>query len=365
MELAKPGRGVLAAVVPEPAGPVARGPKLIHATRFVTTSGTELMATSARTTSDLPRREPPKPRAGIARLVRLPVSGANTEAARAAPTLPQGPAARRKLEALVEALDKQGVDLAAGAVQLIALPRGRWTLRTRGDAARVVALGRAGRVLLDVELTGERAFELPAATERLAVWSLGRAQLNAAPGFGALSLAQAPRSPIAVGWHAESQIQIVDPVAGLARGAALRWSQAWRFGRSLARASELLSHQSSVETALPAGLGAVLVSAAVADPSAADFADLAVGVSGGTLGTPLVLSASGEQAALYPVTSQSALRVTVASESGYRLTGVIGLRGRSDELAARLHGTTLAGLVADGPLTLDGSIHFTLQEDAS
>jgi hypothetical protein len=175
-----------------------------------------------------------------------------------------------------------------------------------------------------------------------------------------LSLFQAPGTPVAVGWHAESELQVVDAIAALGRGSALRWSNAVRTPTGVARAAELVGAQSTVETLLPAGVGAVLVSAAVADPSAAVNADLGVAANEGALGSPLLFAAQGEEAALYPVLSDAPLQLVVTSRSGYRLTGVIGLRGRAEELAPLLHGTSLAGLVPNGPLSVDGSVHVTL-----
>jgi large repetitive protein len=370
MDLGSPARGVLTlpprAVTPPREEPLA----VLHASRFPAAQKAPVRATRVSRVAaakGAPRTSPPSVKRSIGHLVRVPTATPETRIVAAVPALQQGPAARRALAALAKEIAGHGIDLGAGAVQLWSLPAGRWGVSLAGDAARVVALARGGKPLVDLESVGPHHLELPARTIALAVWSLGRADVEVQPGLAAVSLLQSPSAPVAVGWHANGHLQVVDPISALGRGASLRLSHAVRGTAGLAPAAGVLREQSSVETTLPAGVTAVLVSGAVTNPTTAALGDLRLGVRGAAFGEPLRFESAGEAAALYPVTAATAAQpfaLSVGSLAGFRLTGVAGLRGRVAELAARLHGTDLSRLVADGPLTPHGSVHVTLQPGA-
>jgi hypothetical protein len=56
------------------------------------------------------------------------------------------------------------------------------------------------------------------------------------------------------------------------------------------------------------------------------------------------------------------LVVAAASQSGFRLAGVAGFRGRAREWAARMNGTVPEHFVPDAPLSPDGSIVARIEE---
>ncbi|TMQ04872.1 MAG: hypothetical protein E6J91_42195 [Deltaproteobacteria bacterium] len=320
------------------------------------------VATRASRAPQLVRRSPPRPTGTLGRLIRLP--GAISPTALAAPPqrLIRGPRAQNQIAALEAAVTGNGAVLAAGAVQLWQLARGPWQLALAGDAARVVALGRGGTALLDVELAGAQLLAIPEAAESLALWSLGRPRGKAfRPALGSISLAEGPRWPIAVGWHADAHVQQVSSLVALARGARMRWSVPLPLGDVVVRAGAVTAVQTTIETALPAGVGAVLVICDAVDPTAARGGDLDLRASGATLGAPLVFDGQTAEAALYPVEAKDDFAIAVNSVSGFRIKGVLGFRGRAEELAALLHGRALGDLLPEGALGSEGSITATLR----
>jgi hypothetical protein len=362
MDLGPPGRGVPQVVVKPPPVVVVPEPALEHATFFKSAPAAPVARTTARAAADLPRTAPPAPSVSVGRFVRLPPQRTAASAALVAPPLARGPAAKIRIAAANSAVQEGGVEVAAGAVHHWSVPPGGgWRIALSGDASRVVALARGGDALLDVEVSGEFSAALPDRTVAVAVWSLGRAPASPpGPGFAALSLSAAPKPVFAVGWQSESQLHVVGDRTALVRGARLKLSSATR-DRGLVHATRLLATQPTTETTLPGAIDAVLLVGALSDPTAAARTDLVVGVTGGSVGAPSLFGSRTEEAALYPVTDRGTeLRIAVGSVTGYRLTGVVGLRGQPKELAARLHGTSLRGLVPDGPLTAGGSVRLRM-----
>jgi hypothetical protein len=365
MTLGPPGRGVLTLPAPPEINVRREEFRVLHASRLPAARKGAVYATHVTKVAaglSVPRTAPPTAKRAIGRLLRVPTTQPETRAAAAAPVLRQGPAAQRAMAEFSKQILGGGVELAAGAVQLWNLPEGRWEVALEGDAVRLVALARAGRPLLDVECSGGNRVALPERSVALAVWSLGRTQAQVKPGFAAVSLQQSPSAPVAVGWHANGHLQVVDPIAALGRGTSLRLSNVVRGLEGLSPAAEVLREQSTIETTLPAGVTAVLVSGAVVNASTADLGDMRIGARGATFGEPVRFESAGEAAALYQVNAEEAFSLAVGSVAGFRLTGVAGMRGRVEELAARLHGTSLSQLVSDGPLTQDGSVRVTLHQ---
>ena len=133
----------------------------------------------------------------------------------------------------------------------------------------------------------------------------------------------------------------------------------------MTRVSDALSGQSGVETWLPKSIGAVMILLDQLDPTAALAGDLGIACDGATLATPPVAGSGGtRRALLYDVTATddkaSRIAISVASQKGWGLAGVIGLPGRAAEWAARLHGTVPPQLVPDGPLTTAGEVRVRL-----
>ena len=129
----------------------------------------------------------------------------------------------------------------------------------------------------------------------------------------------------------------------------------------MTRASDALTDQSGVETWLPKSVGVVMILLDQQDPTAVLAGDLGIACDGATLATPPVAGAGGaHRALLYDVltTDEKApyIAVSVASQRGWSLAGVVGLPGHAAEWAARLHGTAPPHLVPDGPLTVSGEV---------
>lgn len=363
LDLAAVGRGV--AEVPPRIEPVAppRATRLVHAAMHaVEGPAIAPIATRAGKAQQLVRRSPPRPTGTLGRLIRLPGAISQTALAAAPQRLVRGPRAQKQIAALEAAVTGNGAALAAGAVQLWQVARGPWQLALSGDAARVVALGRGGTALLDVELVGSHVLAIPEAAESLALWSLGRPRgKEFHPGLGGISLAEGPRTPIAVGWHADIHVQQVSSLVALARGARLRWSVPLPIGDGVVRAGAVTALQTTIETALPAGVGAVLVIGDVVDPTSARRGDLDLRASGATLGAPIVLDGQTAEAALYPVDARDDFALAVNSVAGFRIKGVLGFRGRAEELAPLLHGRVLGDLLPEGAIGSEGSITATLR----
>ncbi|MEZ4444534.1 MAG: DUF6603 domain-containing protein [Polyangiaceae bacterium] len=375
MDLGPPGRGVAPAKEPvvRPARPVRR----LHLEQSLVLASAVEVSAPRTTVSDAPsllRMAPPRRSAegrALGELVVMPTGLPATKAALRAKVLPRGKEARRRVAAVVAQATEHGITLPAGACQRWQIPEGSFHVEIRGDAHRVVALGRGGLPVLDVEGVGLHSIDLPKGTEQLVVWSLGRVS-SKARGFGAISMDFGSGAGAAVGWHVESRLHVVGNLGALGRGCRVRLSVPLLRRRKtvglappeMQRAATLLEEQSTLQTTLPA-VSALLVAGSVVAQGADLDDDLAIGVRGAVLGEPLVFDAPWGQAALYPVEATAPFAVTVSSLDAVRLDGVLGLMGRPVELAARLDETSLASLVPDGPLCLAGAITLRLKESTS
>jgi hypothetical protein len=105
------------------------------------------------------------------------------------------------------------------------------------------------------------------------------------------------------------------------------------------------------------------------DLTAAGDGDLAIAIQGATLATPPLRVVGGARKILLydvtQVTNNDHLVIAVASRSGSRLSGIIGLSGRAQEWAALWNGGIPEHIVPDGPLTPDGSVTVTITAVAS
>jgi hypothetical protein len=102
----------------------------------------------------------------------------------------------------------------------------------------------------------------------------------------------------------------------------------------------------------------------IADQAAADDGDLAIAVSGGTLAvTPVRVITGGRRLLLYDVVAADAgavaLLISVASVSGHRVSGVIGVSGTAQEWANRFASGVPDHFVPDGALSPGGSLTVT------
>jgi hypothetical protein len=268
-----------------------------------------------------------------------------------------------------------GVTLAAGANHVWDLPPGAATLALSGPAAvRLTFLSRSGGVLDDRELVpGAKSVNLPIPqkTERLVAQCLGNPPAAAAfpQGFGAISASAAPRSDFAVtGWQSASMLMQAGASIFLARGATVRLPRPFTVLRSglktnqtAIRASEVLRDETAAETALPVETGVVMLLLDQQDATAAAAGDFGIAADGATLSTPPLRVTGGTRLALlYPVEEvtkeATSITIAVASITGWRLSGVVGLPGQAQDWAVRMNGGVPEHLVPEGPLTPDGQV---------
>ncbi len=97
------------------------------------------------------------------------------------------------------------------------------------------------------------------------------------------------------------------------------------------------------------------------DATASADGDLALSCQGATLSSnPIRILGGRRRALLYDVSdadrTANHITIGVASATGWRLSGVVGLSGRAQEWATALQGKVPEHIVPDGPLTPDGSI---------
>jgi hypothetical protein len=285
----------------------------------------------------------------------------------------------RELTRRDAAIARDGVAIAAGATHVWDVPAGM-RLMVAGDAGvRFTCLGAAGRPLVDLEaeLAGgqSRELTLPAGTAVVAVTCLGRAESSAragaadppAPGGLTGRLAPAGAWPV-WGWQIGHQLALVGATTLLARGACVILGGPSRAragaGERLVFAHEVLRGPAALETRLPPGTETIVLLLDVDDAGAADAGDLALAVSGATLGPPRRVGGARRRALVYEVVGREDgaqhVGVSVASRTGWRLAGVAGARGRAAEWTARLGAGIPDVLVPEGPLSPAGSANVRL-----
>jgi hypothetical protein len=228
-------------------------------------------------------------------------------------------------------------------------------------------------VLLDQEWPPQPQISLavPARAARCVLSCLGNPPtgLAASTGFGTVSFAAAPRGAVtAVGWQAASLLFQVAGSVFLARGSSVVLARPktlrrakFRTTQAAVRAADVLSGEPAVETWLPLSTSVVLIELDQQDPTAAAAGDLVVACAGATLQVPPLLVAGNRRTVLLyqvvePDPKAGYIAVSVASLSGWRVSGVVGLPGAVQEWAVRANGGIPETLLPDGPLTQDGAV---------
>jgi hypothetical protein len=286
-----------------------------------------------------------------------------------------GTAHTANFDAAAGSLAGNGVTLPAGTTHIWEMTSPAPVFEFAGNAAvRVTSVNRAGQILDDAEMIvhGETQFAAAPGCEFVAVTCLGAladANTQVATGFGVVAALVASGAALpAVGWQTGNTLPQVGSSSLLGRGAALLLRKAHipvvngqKTTQLMTRVSDALAGQSGVETWLPKSIGVVMILLDQQDPTAVLSGDLGIACDGASLATPPVAGAGGtRRALLYDVTAvdekAGRIAVSVASQKGWALSGVIGLPGRAAEWAARLHGTVPPQLVPDGPLTVSGEV---------
>jgi hypothetical protein len=268
-----------------------------------------------------------------------------------------------------------GIVVPAGTTHIWDIPaEGTYTLSAGGIAClRVVAMDRGGHVLLDSEMVPqETGVVLPALTASVAVQCLGKPPAGfaaPAPGPGAISLALAPaHMQPAAGWQSGGHREQVAANTLLGRGAIVRLGKSsspvhrgQKTSHTMVRASRATLQQTGVATTFPNAVSVVMVLLDGQDITAASNGDLAVAAEGASLSkTPIPVGGGRRRAVLYDVMVQrvATFTVSVASRAGWTVSGVVGLAGKAQEWAVRMHGNVPERMVPDGPLTPDGSVRI-------
>ena len=348
------------------------------------------------------RTTPPaaQPVAG-ARLVRLPMAGAPRPTALAAAgrwrrTAELGTALSGTDQAANAAAEADlvgtGLSVSAGTSYVVDLPAGPGTLQMSGAAGRLTVLDRGGNVLADGEASGPWQVAALAGAAMAVATCLGDAAGGGPAGAPASGTAAAASSPVpasvqaltgqimgqaaprgsqpATGWVSTSLLVAVAAQTLLCRGGWLvltapQTSRRAQVSTHLAmiRASTAVAGAAGVQTWLPSTTTTVAIMLDQADPTAALAGDLAIAVSGGVAVTPPLRVGGGRRLALLYDVGQvpdsppgPALGISVASLSGWRLAGVVGLIGPAQEWAARWNGNVPEHVVPDGPLSPDGTV---------
>jgi hypothetical protein len=276
----------------------------------------------------------------------------------------------------------EGVTIPAGTTHVWEIPPEKtYVTLTGAAAARVVFLSAGGRILGDLELVAEgQSIPTPAETSTVAVSCLGRLPRelkSIQPGFAAVTLAAAPhRGFAAVGWELDDTREQIASSVILGRGAILTLARphytvhrGQKTHWSMARLAVALREQRGIETRLPISVSVVMVILDGRDSCAAERGDLAIGCEGARLITPAIPAGGGHRrAVLYDVAKPDRERdyftVSVVSEEGWRVAGIVALKGKAIDWAERLHGNIPEDMAPNGPLTPYGSVRMTFGSEA-
>ena len=288
---------------------------------------------------------------------------------------------QQQLSDALASFQGNGLAIPAGTTHIWDVPAGSQSeLIVTGDSAfRITFLTRGGSVLADAEYpsapptaNSQITVALPAKCGMVSIECLGKLPTGlaqVAPGFAAVAFAAAPagRQTVA-GWQAGNLLPQVGPTTILGRGSCLMLPQTHipirnrqAISQTMIRVSDAVASQIGTETWLPTSIGAVMILLDLEDASASADGDLALSAQGATLSsTPIRILGGRRRALLYDVSdadpAANHITVGVASETGWRLAGVVGLPGRAQEWATALQGKVPEHIVPDGPLTPDGSI---------
>ena len=273
-----------------------------------------------------------------------------------------------------------GLTVPAGTTHLWDLPANlQNTIVVTGDSAfRVTFLTRGGSIIADAEYppAASTKIQIPPRCGMLSVECLGNLPAGVAgrqSGFAAISFTAAPagRKTVA-GWQAGNLLPQVGPTTILGRGSCLVLSQTHiplrdrqAISQTMIRVADAVAGQIGIETWLPVDIGAVMILLDLKDATSSDDGDLAISTQGATLvATPIRILGGRRRALLYDVAEADPkvahIVIGVASAKGWRLSGVVGLPGKAQEWATDLQGKVPEHVIADGPLTPDGSIVVSL-----
>lgn len=291
-----------------------------------------------------------------------------------------GVGAQQEMASAVSSLQGNGLTIPAGTTHIWDVPAGAQDeLLVTGDSAfRVTFLTRGGSVLSDLEYPATPAgaeqttVPLPASCGMVSIECLGKLPASGVavtPGFAAVAFTAAPAGKKTVaGWQAGNLLPQVGPTTILGRGSCLMLPQTHiplrsrqAISQTMVRVSDAVAEQIGTETWLPTSIGVVMILLDLQDASAGASGDLALSCQGATLSaTPVRILGGRRRALLYDVSDADAaaghITVGVASITGWRLSGVVGMAGRAQEWATDLQGKVPEHIVPDGPLTPDGSI---------
>ncbi|UWZ84403.1 DUF6603 domain-containing protein [Occallatibacter riparius] len=273
-----------------------------------------------------------------------------------------------------------GLTVPAGTTHVWDVPANlQNTLVITGDSAfRITFLTRGGSVLSDAEYPPavSTKIQIPPKCGMFSVECLGNLPAGVSArtsGFAAISFTAAPagRKTVA-GWQANNLLPQVGPTTLLSRGSCLVLPQTHiplrerqAIAQTMVRAADAVAGQIGTETWLPTHIGAVMILLDLQDATSSDDGDLAISAQGATLASnPIRILGGRRRALLYDIAKidPKAARIVigVASTKGWRLSGVVGLPGNAQEWATDLQGKVPEHVVADGPLTPDGSVSIRL-----
>ena len=325
--------------------------------------------------------------------VKAATAPAPTRLARAASTLrstdlgwTSGTGHQQELTDAVASFQGNGLAVPAGTTHVWDVPAGvQDELVVTGDSAfRVTFLTRGGNLLADTEYppapagAAQTTIPLPANCGMISIECLGKLPAGTtsgaiAPAFAAVAFTAAPAGKQTVaGWQAGNLLPQVGPTTILGRGSCLLLPQTHiplrsrqAISQTMIRVSDAVADQIGTETWLPTGIGVVMILLDLQDASATADGDLALSAEGVTLAAaPIRILGGRRRALLYDVSNPdpAVTRVTigVASVTGWRLAGVVGMPGKAQEWATDLQGKVPEHIVPDGPLTPDGAISVRL-----
>jgi hypothetical protein len=277
-------------------------------------------------------------------------------------------------------LQSDGLTIPAGTTHIWDIPAGAQNefLITGDSAFRVTFLTRGGSVVADSEYpaTKQTTVAIPARCGMVSIECLGNLPAGTATvsaGFAAVAFTAAPSGKkTVVGWQSGNLLPQVGPTTILGRGACLVLPQTntpkrnrQAISQTMVRVSDAVAEQVGTETWLPTSVGVVMILLDMQDASATTNGDLALSAEGATLAaSPIRILGGRRRAVLYDVTDPDPkaahLTIGVASLTGWRVSGVVGMAGNAQEWAANLQGKVPEHVVPDGPLTPDGSISVRL-----
>jgi hypothetical protein len=135
--------------------------------------------------------------------------------------------------------------------------------------------------------------------------------------------------------------------------------------QTMVRVSDAVAEQIGTETWLPTSIGVVMILLDLQDAGASADGDLSLTAQGATLAaSPIRILGGRRRALLYDVSDADPksdhITIGVASVTGWRISGVVGMAGKAQEWATSLQGKVPEHIVPDGPLTADGSISIRM-----